>query len=277
MVKRKILIHAHIFKNAGSTLDFSLKRSFGDRFIDHREDDKMVVGKQEYLEAFLKDHPEVVALSSHSIHFIPKDTPEFEFYTIYMLRHPIERIRSVYDFERKQEIDRPGPNKAKELDLARYVEWRMQDDVPATIRNCQTVFLSGEGPNADDLENKFLIASENIIKSLIGITHRYNESMVVFEEKLKPLFPDIDLSYRRKNVIDQNHEEDLETKLNSLRKRLGNKKLMRVVEEKNAFDLALFNQVKSSLSKKLNSLSNLGSRLENLNDRIEKLKPKKQG
>jgi len=32
---RHVLVHAHIFKNAGTTFDFSLSRFFGHDFVDH--------------------------------------------------------------------------------------------------------------------------------------------------------------------------------------------------------------------------------------------------
>lgn len=38
MGKRDIILHSHIFKNAGTTFDYSLEKNFGKNFIDHRDD-----------------------------------------------------------------------------------------------------------------------------------------------------------------------------------------------------------------------------------------------
>ena len=38
---KQVILHGHIFKNAGTTLDWALKRSFGKAFVDHRRDDQM--------------------------------------------------------------------------------------------------------------------------------------------------------------------------------------------------------------------------------------------
>ena len=35
---RNVILHYHLFKNAGSTLDWSLQRQFGAGFVDHRDD-----------------------------------------------------------------------------------------------------------------------------------------------------------------------------------------------------------------------------------------------
>ena len=45
--RRHVLIHAHLFKNAGTTFDFSLQRSFGEQFVDHRDDAGWHAGEHE--------------------------------------------------------------------------------------------------------------------------------------------------------------------------------------------------------------------------------------
>ena len=57
-----------MFKNAGTSFDWSLRRSFGDAFIEHHDDDAMRKGA-DYLEPFLLDRPHIKALSSHWITF----------------------------------------------------------------------------------------------------------------------------------------------------------------------------------------------------------------
>jgi len=69
-----------------------------------------------------------------------------------MLRHPIERIRSVYDFERKQRGRTPGSRAAKSKSFRDYVAWRMTPAVAHTIRNYQTLYLAGYHGLAGDAE-----------------------------------------------------------------------------------------------------------------------------
>jgi len=54
---RPVLVHAHMFKNAGSTLDWSLARSFGKGFVDHREDRGMKQGAA-YFGPWLQANPD---------------------------------------------------------------------------------------------------------------------------------------------------------------------------------------------------------------------------
>jgi hypothetical protein len=102
VITRNVILHSHIFKNAGSTFDWSLKRNFGERFVDHRDDEAMLSGKMEHLDQFLSGHPQVVALSSHRIHFRVSGWNQLRFHVVRILRDPIERARSVYNFDRQR-------------------------------------------------------------------------------------------------------------------------------------------------------------------------------
>jgi len=70
---RNILIHTHIFKNAGSSYDGALRNFFGEAFVDYRDDQDIVRGKMDYLLEYLDTHPDIQAFSSHSVHFLPQN------------------------------------------------------------------------------------------------------------------------------------------------------------------------------------------------------------
>ena len=44
ILSRPVILHCHLFKNAGSTLDWSLHKQFGSTFVDHRDGDSMRLG-----------------------------------------------------------------------------------------------------------------------------------------------------------------------------------------------------------------------------------------
>ena len=202
---RHIIVHGHIFKNAGTSFDWSLNRAFGDRFIDHREDKLMREKKGKHLAEFVHEHPSLCALSSHHLCFPRPEIDDVVFHPVYFVRHPIERIASVYSFERRQEADTLGARAAKEKSFSDYVRWRFQSDVPSTIRDYQVRNVIG----AHDLSLgaatvSWLSEALSHLESIdcVGVVDRYDESMVVFEESLRPFFPDIDLAYERQNVSD---------------------------------------------------------------------------
>jgi len=265
---KNILLHAHIFKNAGSSFDDALKHFYGDSFVDNRDDEDLIKSKMNYLEKYLDTHPKVQAFSSHSVHFLPKDTDKYHFLPVYFLRHPIDRIRSVYSFEKKQmPAATHGSKKAKEVSFNDYIAWYMQETSPATIRNAQTIFLSGDGPTPNKMEEKFAIALNNVNNSpLVGIVDRYDESMVVFEEYLKSFFPDIDLSYIRKNVTDENIEASVEEKVNKLLEKLD-APTQALVKEKNAFDEKLYTVANIQLDAKIIGIENFEQKLDNFKER----------
>ena len=114
---RPVIVHGHIFKNAGSTFDWSLKRNFNKGFIDHRDTEEMKFGASDYLADYIGRHKRLKAISTHHLYWC-MPLPEREKLDIipcFFLRHPIERVRSVYDFERRQQSDTPGAVHAKKL------------------------------------------------------------------------------------------------------------------------------------------------------------------
>ena len=210
---RHILLHGHIFKNAGSTFDWALKRSFGQGFLDHRDDKPMRLAGSELLAELVEVNSGLCAISSHHMTREVPQLPGINFISVNLLRHPLLRIRSVYDFERRQKGVSPGARAAREKSFVDYLAWRMQPDVARTIRNYQTLYLAGCHKQVDNLavaEHHFPRVLESIAGgALVGIVEQYDESMVVLEEELRPFFPQIDLSYVAQNVSARaNRDED---------------------------------------------------------------------
>ncbi|MDO6461504.1 hypothetical protein Q4485_12415 [Granulosicoccaceae sp. 1_MG-2023] len=194
-----VLVHCHMFKNAGSTLDWSLERLFGKAFVDHRDDDPMR-NEPGYLKTWLEAHPQVRALSSHHVPLPLPDLRDRETIGLFLLRQPLDRVGSVYQFEHKQKADTPGAIHAKKLGFGDYVAWRMQEDVGATIRDFQTRYCSGAMKVRKTGEAHFEQACAALAESpFVGVVDRYDESMVVFEEALRKIGYTPDLAYTAQN------------------------------------------------------------------------------
>ncbi|MGE4457044.1 MAG: sulfotransferase family 2 domain-containing protein [Arcobacteraceae bacterium] len=275
--KRDVILHSHIFKNAGTTFDHTLEKNFPKNFVDHREDKDLIEGRQSYLNNFLDKNSNIKAFSSHSVHLKAKNNEKYNFHQIYFLRHPIERIRSVYTFERQQPVEISlGAKMAKELDMNEYIRWRMRDDVAATIRNCHTLFLSGLGPNPNKMDEKYKVAKKNIYEvPLIGIVDRYDESMVVFEDYLREYFPNIDLSYVRKNVTDTSKELSVDEKSDELLQQID-KDLRQLVIDKNAYDIEIYKLANDLLDEKVAKVANFEKKLRDFRERCSLLQRGKQ-
>src|SRR5215472_14641285 len=93
--KRQILVHYHIFKNAGTSIDAMLRASFRSRW-EKFDPDLPVSDPSGMLAQFIAERPRVRAISSHTI---CPPLPAIEgtyLQPIFFLRHPIARVASAY-------------------------------------------------------------------------------------------------------------------------------------------------------------------------------------
>lgn len=265
---RPVIVHCHLFKNAGSTLDWSLQRNFGPSFIDHRDDNDMRRGA-DYLGQFIESHPDVCAISSHHVRFPLPKSGDFHPIPIIALRHPIDRARSVYDFERRQESDTPGAQQAKALSFPDYVRWRMSPEAAPTIRNFHCSFCSGEFDQTIG-EQHYLdsVALLTQTPSLI-IVERYDESMILLEHYLENYFPGIDLAYVRQNET-PGRVGGLGDRVEAIIRELG-PVLGWEFQEKNHWDIKLYNDAMAIMVERLGSLGRTDQLLENFRSRCNTL------
>lgn len=231
-----------------------------------------------HIEELLTSECELCALSSHHMTNDLPVMPTIQFIRVCLLRHPIERIRSVYDFERTQEARTPGAKAAKSMDFRDYVQWRMLPQVAHTIRNYQTLYLAGAHGLADEREMavRFLPDALEVARgdALIGLVERYDESMVVLEDSLADYFPGIDLSYVAQNVSKVKRQKNTaQDPVARTLQELGD--LQRTVIDKNSFDLALYQVVSERLDGRIQAVEHFDKKLANFQKRCRRLRRKK--
>jgi len=268
---RHILLHGHIFKNAGSTFDWSLQRSFGRGFLDHRDDKPMRLAGSEVLAQLVAENPDLRAISSHHMTRDLPQLPGVNFISVNLLRHPLLRVRSVYDFERGQKGVTPGARAAKEKSFRDYVAWRMQPDVPRTIRNYQTLYLTGCHKPVDNLAvvNRYFPQALAAIAggAPVGIVERYDESMVILEEQLREFFPEIDLSYVAQNVSARAiRGEDENAALAETLAEMG--PLARQLLDENSCDQAIYQAACLQLDVRIKAMTGFSDKLEDFRSRL---------
>lgn len=246
MSKRTIIIHRHIFKNAGTTFDWILKNNFGEAFCDHRDDTPMRKEGEKYLLQYLKEHPEIRVLSSHHIWFKVEPQSHFNLIPVMFLRHPIERIRSVYNFERQQQSDTPGSRMAKQLDFTEYVRWRMDDRVSAVIRNMQTRYLAGY-KKVKPLNQKHLndALKELERQKFIGVVDLFDESLKHFDKTFREIGIELDFSYRPQNVARPFDNADYESRAQKVIEDLGD--FAGKMIENNKYDLLVYRAAREKI------------------------------
>lgn len=269
MQPRVVIVHCHIFKNAGSSFDWSLHRQFQNNFIDHR-DDQAMINQSDYLKNFLLRKQNISALSSHHIRLPLPSIEGCRLMAATFLRHPIDRVASVYRFERKQRADTPGAINAKKLAFRDYILWRMRPDVGGTIRNHQTRYCSGN-LGSRLTEGHFAKAVEHIEKNLLlGIVERYDESMVIFEEILRPHFQAIDLSFIRQNVSLEKKDE-IKNRVKRTFGEIGSDAADQL-KRNNELDQCLYSSAMALLESRIAEIGDFSKKLENSKERCLRLR-----
>jgi len=244
-VMRQVIIHYHIFKNAGSTLDSLFKRKFGNGFASIDGNTTSDTLQADYLLEHIENHPKIKVVSSHQCRLPPPVSSAINFHPILFLRHPLDRVGSVYLFEKNQPKNETALHIriARENDLAGYVKWRLAENNGAVIKNFQTIYLSGrEGDmrtaraTRDDLK----VALERLhALDFFGIVELFDESILRMKGYLSRNFGRINTSYTVQNKS-QGRKATLTERLEDLKNTLG-PALYDELVGKNSLDLELYN------------------------------------
>lgn len=198
---RPVLLHYHILKNGGSTVEEILRRSLGAQFcsFDHPHRDAEI--KPAEIVQLLERNPAVTAFSSHQIFYPVPRAPGFLFFDICFLRDPFDRIRSIYDYFRgKPAEDDPIRLLAQRHTLRDFVR-RLIDEMPWTVNDVQVNLLANGLVNdtprgAGDLD----LATRRMLEtSFLGVVDCFEESLVAGEYAARTLFPAVDCAQERVN------------------------------------------------------------------------------
>ena len=259
---RTVITHGHMFKNAGTTFDWSLQRNFNESFIDHRDNDRMRRGEASCLANILEANRGLKAIASHHLYrWMPLPTlPGVTVIPCFFIRHPIDRVRSVYVFERHQKSDTPGAIHAKKLNFQDYIAWRLNHKGGGVVMNYQVRYCSGRKGFA--IDDELIASTANFLSTLAltAIVDRYDESMVYFEEVLRRYFPKIDLSYVRQNVSKGGMSPlSMEDKATDILRELGTEAA--AIEESNRADLELYALANQALDRQISSISGFNGKL----------------
>lgn len=247
--KRNVLIHLHIFKNAGSSFDASLKDSFGSswRNADPERHDEVFSADQ--LAGFIAENPQLTAISSHQARFPLPIMPDVNLFPVVILRNPLTRIQSIYDYERtswrSDTFNSVHTKMARELHFAAWVEWCLSEPGYAgPIANYQTrvCSMSRNGSDLADWEEAVTLAnyqeaSECLAQASVATVETYSLSMKRLEVTLSPRFAGLTLDLRVENgTVAEDKTTDRTTQ--GIRQLLGEQLYRRVIEA-NKFDLLL--------------------------------------
>jgi hypothetical protein len=198
---RFVVLHYHILKNAGTTLETILDRSFRNRFRSIDEDERDAHFPNAALLSLVSRNPDLKAISSHHIRYPVPTVPGFIFFDLCFLRDPIDRIRSTYDyFREKPSAGDPVSQYANELSLGEFIS-HLIEEMPWYVNDVQVNLLSNgvvnDCPRKEDLDR----ATARMMRmSFPGVVDCFTESLVAGQYFLQPIFPELNCTASALNV-----------------------------------------------------------------------------
>ena len=242
-MKRKIIVHFHLYKNAGSTVDANLQSCYAKRWCSFEGTDSNEPIKFAELIHFAKTNPKLLAVSSHQVR-PPVCNDVFDIFPIVFIRHPLDRLLSVYRYE----IIKGILSSEQFPSLASYCEFILNTKAASTLigRNAQSIFLSQANFNREDADlilngqtqDGALEAIDFLLQCpVVGIVNRFEKSI---SKLLKVIPKEFHLSWNgSSDNIYGSHEMPLKIKLHRIKNEIGKELYDRLIEA-NKCDLALF-------------------------------------
>ena len=195
--ERTVVLHYHLFKNAGTSLDQILKRNFGDRWVT-REFSMARDDNSAQLADWIREEKDAVAFSTHTGLGPVPEIPGVRIVSVMLLRDPISRIKSAYRFERHQQADTFGARLAKETDLEGYVRTRLKNRGDRQCRDFQCSRLGSMVPgDAPELE-RALAAAGNL--TVLGNVRDFDGALGALAKALAEDYPDFTWESVQANV-----------------------------------------------------------------------------
>jgi hypothetical protein len=117
------------------------------------------------------------------------------------IRHPLDRLASLYSFSLKKDVDSILGRLAARNDLKGFL-LALLDRFPHMVCNPQTTLVANEGrftrpPDAEDLDRAMHVMRKMAVP---GVVNRFDDSLAVAEYFLQPAFPGLSLHYTSENV-----------------------------------------------------------------------------
>jgi len=239
---RTIVFHYHLFKNAGTTIDTILQNSFPGCWVT-REFVGPPAKTYPAVQAWVRECVDALCFSSHTARMPLPSAPGLRVFPVLFLRHPVDRVRSAYEFERRQQGEKFGSVLARNTTFRGYVETRLALQHERQCRNFQTLRLADMFPPTSGTE---LARATKALKELpfVGLVEKFAQSMGSLDAKLREHgFGPLALQDAMAQNTSAGSPRPLENSLQAIRADLGSE-LFGKLEEANADDLAIYRIVR---------------------------------
>jgi len=191
-----------------------LQKNFGDGWVTAEFEGKGGDNSGAVAD-WIASTPDAVAYSSHTMVGPVPQVDGVRVVPIVLLRDPIERIKSAYRFERKQDADTWGAKLAKAHDFEGYVHARLARPNDRQCRNFQTARLAsmcpGDAPELDRALQAIEILRET---GVIGRVEAFDDALAQLSTHLHDSYPEFTWESTKANVSVPVADSENESKLN---------------------------------------------------------------
>ncbi len=197
---RNVILHFHLFKNAGTSLDETLKKNFPNDEWVTKEFPANHVKNRQMVKEWIVNNPQAKCFSSHTAFLHIPEIEGVNVIPVIFMRHPIDRIVSAYSFEKKQGGDTFGAVLARNTSLSGYIETRLSIKHERQCRDFHVdrFAVMFDGSRSDELSRAKRAVDE---LPFVGDVGRFDDSVKKLESILKDHgFLDISLTAEEKNV-----------------------------------------------------------------------------
>jgi hypothetical protein len=250
---RFVVVHYHILKNGGSTIESVLKREFGPGFSPFDKERADSVLDETELTDFLAARPDISAISSHHLRYPKPAIRNTVIFDCCFLRHPMDRLQSLYTWARRTSSSDPLSRLARNEGAREFMRCLLHE-FPHMVSNVQVTLLASGGAFTRPANEKDLDVASSILREMAipGLVELFDQSLIAAEYFLRPAFPRIQLHYQPQNVsrpeeqLRVGREEELENKLCALWGESTWGDLCRL----NEFDLELYNRARKEVERR---------------------------
>lgn len=234
---RKVIFHYHFFKNAGTSLDSEFKKNVQQGQWVTQEFPGLLEENRIQVANWVEREKQAVVFSSHTAHFPTPQLDGIEVLPVVFVRHPIDRIASIYAFERKQGAENFGSVLARNTHLAGYIECRLAIPRDRLCRNFHAhKFCLNYPPDAGDEQTRAQKALAEL--PFVGVVDRFGQSLEKLEQWLASEGFSMKLRPVQENVS-RNLNQTLEERLDQIREEIGPGLYQRLLDV-NREDLELY-------------------------------------
>lgn len=226
---KTIILHYHLFKNAGTSLDAAFKENFSEKSGEWvtKEFPGNPAKNRAELKQWIIDNPQARCFSSHTAFFPVPQIEGVKIIPVVFVRHPIDRMASAYSFEKKQGGDSFGPTLARNTSVAGYIETRLSMQADRQCRDFHANrFATMFGEQQGDESTRAKMAVDAL--PFIGVVEKYSQSLECLETlleshgftgiKLKPVERNVSRSVKKTlpEKLEEIREQFSEESFNSL-------------------------------------------------------------